>query len=71
MHGASIVIWGAVGFIIGTSISYKFILPPVVFNMKFDAMTIADFSQILAALIITVGSAVAGGMLGSSLSKSD
>ncbi len=71
MHGASIVIWGAVGFIIGASISYKFILPPVVFNMKFDAMTIGNFLQIVAALFITVGSAVTGGILGSSLSKPD
>lgn len=71
MHRASIVIWGAVGFMIGAGISYKFILPPVIFNMKFDTMTIGDFLQILAALLITIGGAVTGGILGSSLSKPD
>ena len=48
--------WGTIiGLIIGASLSYNFILPADVWNLKLAAMTIGDLIRILGALVVTFG----------------
>lgn len=64
--------WGAIiGFIIGASLSYNFILPTDILNLRLAAMTIGDLLRIFGALVATLVTTAIGHLVDIALGKAD
>lgn len=55
------MLWGTiVGLVVGVWVSYSFILPVDILNLKLSAITIGDILRIFGALVITIVAAKVG-----------
>jgi hypothetical protein len=64
--------WGTiVGIAIGAWLSYSFILPADVLNLKLAAMTIGDLLRIFGALVATLVAAGIGHLVDIGLGNAD
>jgi len=64
--------WGAiVGFAVGAWLSYSFILPADILNLKLVAMTIGDLLRIFGALVATLVAAGIGHLVDIGLGNAD
>jgi hypothetical protein len=58
------MVWGFIGFCVGAYISYSFILPDGLLNIKLATLTIGDILRVIGSLALVFLTTGIGGVIG-------